>query len=128
MELQQVTLNGEVFSKYECKIAVAIKLYIRNSNNQTPSDESLGYVINSMRGIVGGEPMCCYDIVNLLQRHPREDHRSIYLSVYCDKKFWEPAAREAWMIWLRQNDELVQRLKDRGELAPFLNADGTLKT
>ncbi|KAL9134202.1 MAG: hypothetical protein Q9175_004618 [Cornicularia normoerica] len=33
---------------------MAIKLYIRNSNNATPSDETIGVIINSLRGQVNG--------------------------------------------------------------------------
>ena len=118
MDLQQVTLNGQTFSKYECKIAIAIKLYIRNNNNQTPNDESVGYVMNFMRNIVDGVPMNCEGILPKLRGHAREDHRAIYLAVYCDRRFWESTARDVWMDWLRQNDEIVQR--SVAESLPYL--------
>lgn len=54
MEPTNVSLNGWTFSRYECQIAMAIKLYIRNSNNETPSDETIGVIINSLRGQVNG--------------------------------------------------------------------------
>ena len=54
MEPANVSLNGRTFSRYECQIAMAIKLYIRNSNNETPSDETVGVIINSLRGQVNG--------------------------------------------------------------------------
>lgn len=54
MEPTNVSLNGWNFSRYECQIAMAIKLYIRNSNNETPSDETVGVIINSLRGQVNG--------------------------------------------------------------------------
>ena len=54
MEPTHIYLNGWSFSRYECQIAMAIKLYIRNSNNVTPSDETIGVIINSLRGQVNG--------------------------------------------------------------------------
>ena len=54
MEPAYVSLNGWNFSRYECQVAMAIKLYIRNSNNATPSDETVGVIINSLRGQVNG--------------------------------------------------------------------------
>ena len=54
MEPAYVSLNGWNFSRYECQIAMAIKLYVRNSNNAIPSDETVGVIINSLRGQVNG--------------------------------------------------------------------------
>lgn len=54
MEPTYVSLNGWNFSRYECQVAMAIKLYIRNSNNAVPSDETVGVIINSLRGQVNG--------------------------------------------------------------------------
>ena len=54
MEPTHIFLNGWSFSRYECQVAMAIKLYIRNSNNVTPSDETIGVIINSLRGQVNG--------------------------------------------------------------------------
>lgn len=54
MEPTHISLNGWSFSSYECQIAMAIKLYIRNSNNVTPNDETIGVIINSLRGQVNG--------------------------------------------------------------------------
>ena len=54
MEPAYVFLNGWNFSRYECQVAMAIKLYIRNSNNAVPSDETVGVIINALRGQVNG--------------------------------------------------------------------------
>lgn len=54
MEPTHISLNGWSFSRYECQIAMAIKLYILNSNSATPSDETIGVIINSLRGQVNG--------------------------------------------------------------------------
>ena len=54
MEPAYISLNGWNFSRYECQVAMAIKLYIRNSSNAVPSDETIGVIINSLRGQVNG--------------------------------------------------------------------------
>lgn len=54
MEPTHITLNNYTFSRYECQIAMALKLYTRNPLNATPSDETVGVIINSLRGQVNG--------------------------------------------------------------------------
>ncbi len=54
MEPAYVSINGWNFSRYECQVAMAIKLYIRNPNNAIPNDETVGVIINSLRGQVNG--------------------------------------------------------------------------
>lgn len=75
----QATLNNHTFSRYECQIACAIQLYIRNANNQVPSDDTIAQIIQYLRG--GGHPPPCLNLVILIQHHSREDHRALYLSV-----------------------------------------------
>lgn len=128
MEPAYVALNGWNFSRYECQVAMAIKLYIRNSNNATPSDETVGVIINSLRGQVNGVPAPIYNVVSTLQSHRLESHRTLYLQVYCARQYWQQEATRVWYAWMRQNDALVQRLKAQGALGPFLNPDGTLRT
>ena len=82
MEPQRITLNGHVFTRYECEIACAIQLYIRLANNKTPSDETLGCIIRDLRGRINDPIPPTQNMVLLLQYHEREDHRAIYLSVY----------------------------------------------
>ena len=77
----QATINDHTFSRYECQIACAIQLYIRNANGGVPSDDTLGYIINHLRGQVGGKPLPCQHFVIGVQYHEREDHRALYLSV-----------------------------------------------
>ena len=46
---------------------MAIKLYIRNSNNAIPSDETVGVIINSLRGQVNGvSPPCNLELTTQL--------------------------------------------------------------
>ncbi|CAD6574789.1 MAG: hypothetical protein ASARMPRED_006914 [Alectoria sarmentosa] len=127
-EPAQVTINGATFSRYECQLACAINLWIKNANKAVPSDETLGYIINSIRGKVNGTGLPCQNIIPQIQRHSQEGVRSIYLSVYVNKNHWERQANRVYYAWLKQNDNLVKRLKATGALAPFLNPDGTLKT
>ena len=145
----QVTLNGATFSKYELEVSCAIKLWIRNANNAIPSDETLGYIVNSLRGKVNGTAMPCQNLLPQIQRHSQEAVRSIHISVYVNKVYWEREANRVYYAWLKQNDNIVKRfvpeahlllrdgefktdaearLRATGALAPFLNSDGTLKT
>lgn len=128
MEPTCVSLNGWNFSRYECQVAMAIKLYIRNSNNATPTDETVGVIINSLRGQVNGVPAPIYNVVSTLQSHRLESHRTLYLQVYCARQYWQQEATNVWNAWMSQNDALVQRLRAQGALGPFLNPDGTLRT
>ena len=77
----QATLNNHTFSRYECQIACAIQLYIRNANNQVPSDETIAEIIYYLRGQTSGWPPPCANLIILIQHHSREDHRALYLSV-----------------------------------------------
>ena len=81
MESMRVRINNHVFSKYECEIACAIRLYIRNANNRIPTDETLGYVIKALRGDINGDPLPCQDMVYVIEHFDNEAVRSIYLSV-----------------------------------------------
>ncbi|KAF6233861.1 hypothetical protein HO173_008073 [Letharia columbiana] len=127
-EPAQITINGATFSRYECQVACAIKLWIKNANSAVPSDETLGYIVNSLRGKVNGTAMPCQNIMPQIQRHSQEGVRSIYMSVYVNKSYWNREASRVYYAWLKQNDNIVKRLKATGALAPFLNPDGTLKT
>lgn len=127
-DFQHLTINGATFSRYECQISCAIKLWIKNANNAAPSDETLGYIVNSLRGKVSGTGLPCQNIMPQIQRHSQEGVRSIYMSVYVNKSHWGREANRVYYAWLKQNDNLVKRLKATGALAPFLNPDGTLKT
>ena len=145
----QVIFNGVSFSKYELEVSCAIKLWIKNANNAVPSDETLGYIINSLRGKVNGTALPCANLVPQIQRHSQEGVRSIYMSVYVNKSYWGREASRVYYAWLKQNDNIVKRLvpqvhlsfmnrgskanavarlKATGALAPFLNPDGTLRT
>lgn len=75
------TLNNHTFSRYECQIACAIQLYIRNGNNQIPNDETIAQIIQYLRQQTWGSPAPCANLVILIQHHSREDHRALYLSV-----------------------------------------------
>ncbi len=77
----QATLNNHTFSRYECQLACAIQLYIRNANNQVPSDDTIAHIIQYLRGQTGGYTPPCTNLVILIQHHFREDHRALYLSV-----------------------------------------------
>ena len=77
----QATLNNHTFSRYECQIACAIQLYIRNANNQVPSDDTIAQIIQYLRGQTGGYLPPCSNLIILIQHHFREDHRALYLSV-----------------------------------------------
>ena len=81
MEASHITINGQVFSRHECEIACAIKLYVKNASNQTPSDETMGYVLRCMRGEVNGIPLQCHQMVHAIEHYNTEAVRSIYLSV-----------------------------------------------
>ena len=100
----QVIINGAAFSKYECEICCAIKLYIRDVNNAVPSDDTLGYIINSMRGEVNGSPLPCQNIIPQIQRHSQEQVRSIYMSVYVNKSFWGREANRVYNARLKYFD------------------------
>ena len=81
MEHTRVLINNHAFSRYECEIACAIQLYIRNANNRVPTDETLGFIIKALRGHVNGEPLPCQGMVSVIERYNTETVRSIYLSV-----------------------------------------------
>ena len=106
----QVIFNGASFSKYELEVSCAIKLFIKNANNAVPNDETLGYIINSLRGRVNGTPLPCANLVHQIQRHSQEGVRSIYMSVYVNKSYWGREASRVYYAWLKQNDNIVQRL------------------
>lgn len=127
-EPAHVTINGTTFSRYECQISCAIKLWIKNANNAVPSDDTLGYIVNSLRGRVNGTALPCQNIMAQIQRHSQEGVRSIYMSVYVNQSHWGREASRVYYAWLKQNDNIVKRLKATGALAPFLNPDGTLRT
>ncbi|KAL2047597.1 hypothetical protein N7G274_000639 [Stereocaulon virgatum] len=107
----QATINDHTFSRYECQIACAIQLYIRNANGEVPSDDTLGYIINHLRGQVGGKPLPCTAIAPT----GKQKHRK-YMITGCVKQDNSSKAK------------VYARLKDAGQLDPFLNPDGTLKT
>lgn len=81
MEPMQVTINHHIFSRYECTIACALQLYIKNANNQRPSDDTLGFIVKSLRGEINGEPLPCQSMVYIIQHYEVEAVRAIYLSV-----------------------------------------------
>lgn len=81
MEPMHVTINHHIFSRYECEIACALQLYIKNANNQKPSDDTLGFIIKSLRGEINGEPLPCQKMVRIIQHYGVEAVRAIYLSV-----------------------------------------------
>ena len=148
-EPDKITLNGATFSRYECQVCCAIKLWIKTANKAAPSDDSLGYIVNSLRGKVNGTAMPCKNILDQIKRHSEEGVRSIHLSVACNESHWAREASRVYYAWLKQNSEIVKRfasarrlqvmewnaetdtcfrLNATGALAPFLNPDGTLKT
>lgn len=108
-EPAQIAINGANFSRYECQIACAIKLFVKNANNAVPTDETIGFIINSLRGIVNGVPLPCNTIVSQLQSHPLEGVRSCYMSVYVNRGHWEREAGRVWYAWLKQNNNVVKR-------------------
>ena len=81
MSSSQVWINNSAFSKYECEIACAIQLYIRNANNRVPTDETLGFIIKALRGDVNGVPLPCQNMVYIIEHYDTEAVRAIYLSV-----------------------------------------------
>ena len=105
----QVIINGVTFSKYELEVSCAIKLWIKNANNAVPSDETLGYIVNSLRGNAGTS-LPCQNVVPQIQRHSQEVVRSIYMSVYVNKSYWGREASRVYYAWLKQNDNIVRRL------------------
>ena len=108
-EAQHLTINGATFSRYECQVSCAIKLWIKNANNAVPNDETLGYIVNSLRGKVNGTALPCQNIMHQIQRHSQEGVRSIYMSVYVNKPHWAREANRVYYAWLKQNDNLVKR-------------------
>ena len=104
----QINFNGVIFSRYECEISCAIKLFIKNANSAVPSDDTLGYIVNSLRGF-NGTAMPCQDILPQIQRHSQEGVRSIYMSVYVNKSYWHREANRVYYAWLKQNDNIVKR-------------------
>lgn len=149
MDPSRIVINNHVFSRYECEVACAIQLYIRNANNQKPSDETLGFIIKSLRGEVNGVPLPCANMVYNIEHDVSEPVRAIYLSVccnisvsstllkrsqvYCNRDYWYPEARKVWYAWLAQNDALVRRSADChtnpffvADLVGRLHAQGTL--
>ena len=108
-EPAHVIINGATFSRYELEVVCAIKLWIKNANNAVPSDEILGYVVNSLRGKVNGTPPPCQNIVPQIQRHSQEGVRSLYMSVYVNKSYWDREANRVYYAWLKQNDNIVKR-------------------
>ena len=100
----QFIINGATFSKYECEICCAIKLWIRDANNAAPSDKILGYIIKSMRGKVNGSPLPCQNILQQIQRHSQAQVRSIYMSVYVNKSYWEREAIRVYNAGLKYFD------------------------
>ena len=116
----QVIFNAVSFSKYELEVSCAIKLWIKNANSAVPSDETLGYIINSLRGRVNGPPLPCANLVPQIQRHSQEAVRSIYMSVYVNKSYWEREASRVYYAWLKQNDNIVKRLVPKVPL-PLMN-------
>lgn len=115
----QVTINGAVFSRYECEVSCAIKLWIKNANNAVPSDETLGYIINSLRGRVNGTALPCQNLVPQIQRHSQEGVRSIYMSVYVNKSYWGREASRVYYAWLKQNDNIVKRFVPEVHVLPW---------
>lgn len=115
----QVTINSATFSKYELEVSCAIQLFIKNANSAAPSDETLGYIINSLRGKVNGTAMPCQNLVLQVHRHSQEPVRSIYLSVYVNKSYWEREARRVYYAWLKQNDNLVRRFVPEARLLGY---------
>ncbi|KAL9069045.1 MAG: hypothetical protein Q9161_005803 [Pseudevernia consocians] len=91
-ESAQVTINGAIFSRYECQVSCAIKLWIKDSNNATPSDDNLGYIVKFLRGTDDETVLPCQNIVAQIRRHSEEGVRSIYESVYVNKSHWEREA------------------------------------
>lgn len=81
MDPMRICINNFVFSKYECQIACAIQLYIRNANNNVPSDETLGFIIKALRGDINGVPLPCQNMVYVIEHYDTEAVRAIYLSV-----------------------------------------------
>jgi len=81
MEPMQVMINDHIFSRYECEIACAIQLYTRNANNQIPSDDTISFIIKSLRGEVNGETLPCQHMVFVIEHYEIEAVRAIYLSV-----------------------------------------------
>ena len=81
MASTKVRINNHLFSMYECQIACAIQLYIRNANNKVPTDETLGFILKALRGEVNGEPLPCQRMVSVIEHYDTEAVRAIYLSV-----------------------------------------------
>ncbi len=77
----RIYINNHAFSRYECEIACAIQLFIRNANNKVPTDETLGFIIKALRGEINGESLPCQSMVSMIERYDTESVRSIYLSV-----------------------------------------------
>lgn len=110
-EQAQVSINGAIFSRYECQICCAVKLWIKNADNTVPSDDTLSYIVRRLRGFCVESHPPCQNIVPQIQRHSEEGVRSIYMSVYVNRSHWEREARRVYAdsgLW-KQNEEIVKR-------------------
>ena len=126
-ESAQVTINGAIFSRYECQVSCAIKLWIKDSNNATPSDDNLGYIVKFLRGTDDETVLPCQNIVAQIRRHSEEGVRSIYESVYVNKSHWEREASRVYigLGFLMQKHNIAKR--SVSELCTWL-CGGVLKT
>lgn len=99
--------NGVAFSRYELELAVALKLWIKETNNWPLSDEKIGLIFNSLRGRVNRAALPCQGLVVKIQRHPQEKVRAIYMSVYVSKSYWDKEARRVYDAWTSRHYDRI---------------------
>lgn len=93
----EVTINGATFSRYECQLSCAIKLWIKDVDNAPPYDETLGYIIKRLRGDVDNTVLSCKNIVAQIEHHAEENIRSIHFDVRVDRRYWESEATRVYL-------------------------------
>ncbi len=107
-EPTQVRINDATFSRYECQISCAIKLWVKPVNDVPPSDDTLGSIVRCLRGKFDERTLPCRDIVHQIQYHSEESVRAIYMKVYINRLYWEREANIVHDRWLKQNDVITE--------------------
>lgn len=107
-ENAQVTINGATFSEYECQISCAIHLWIKDANDEPPSDDTLGHIVQNLRRKLDKTALPCQNMVHQIQRHSEEGVRSIYTNVHLNQAHWKREASVVYDKWLEQNEPMIE--------------------
>ena len=84
--------EGTPFTRYECQLACALRLYVHFEDDTPLDDQTIGRVIASSSGL---EKVNCAGLVDHLRRT-----NDLYITVSTERKMWTLWARNAWVMWL----------------------------